>query len=290
MRAAPEAVLRGARLLKAEPVGWTRAMRGYTAAERWVVRFADGSSAFFKAATNERTAETLRAEHHVYASLEAAFMARMLGWEDGDLPLIALEDLSYAHWPPPWSERQVGRALELLAEIAATPPPPGLPGVEELVPRDGWAAVARDPEPFLSLGLADAAWLDRVLPTLVVAEAAAPMRGSHLLHTDVRSDNLCFPEDGIRVVDWNWACLGSPKLDLAAFLPSLAAEGGPPPDALLKGEAELAALLSGYFAARAGLPPPSPGSRVREIALVQLTTSLPWAARELGLPEPSPQS
>src|SRR2546423_5791636 len=113
MRAAPEAVLGGARLLRAEPVGWTRALRGYTPAERWVVRFADGSSAFFKAATNERTAETLRAERHVYASLEAAFMARMLGWEDGDLPLIALEDLGHAHWPPPWSERQVGRALEL---------------------------------------------------------------------------------------------------------------------------------------------------------------------------------
>jgi len=35
------------------------------------------------------------------------------------------------------------------------------------------------------------------------------------------------------------------------------AEGGPAPEAILpEGGAELAALFSGYFAARAGLPPP----------------------------------
>ena len=42
--------------------------------------------------------------------------------------------------------------------------------------------------------------------------------------------------------------------------------------------------MSGYFAARAGLPVIPNAPRVRAVQLAQLRTALPWAQRALGLP------
>jgi thiamine kinase-like enzyme len=50
-----------------------------------------------------------------------------------------------------------------------------------------------------------------------------------LLHFDVRSDNLCFRDGRALLIDWNLACIGNPVVDVAAWLPSLHAEGVRPP-------------------------------------------------------------
>jgi hypothetical protein len=50
----------------------------------------------------------------------------------------------------------------------------------------------------------------------------------------------------------------------------------------------MAALVSGFFAARAGLPVIPQAPRVREVQRVQLAAALPWAARVLDLPPPLP--
>jgi aminoglycoside phosphotransferase (APT) family kinase protein len=102
----------------------------------------------------------------------------------------------------------------------------------------------------------------------------------------VRSDNVCFVGDRAVLVDWNWAAIGNPVIDLAAWLPSLHAEGGPPPEEILFGEPEAASLIAGFFAARAGLPPPPTAPKVRHVQLEQLRTALHWAARALALPPP----
>jgi Ser/Thr protein kinase RdoA (MazF antagonist) len=132
------------------------------------------------------------------------------------------------------------------------------------------------------------AWLEAALPDLLAAEGAAVLDGPDLLHADVRSDNLCFQGSRAILVDWNWACRGNGRFDIAAWLPSLYAEGGPAPETILPDEPELAALLSGFWAAQAGLPPPPDASGVREVQLLQLRTALPWAARALSLPPISP--
>jgi hypothetical protein len=79
---------------------------------------------------------------------------------------------------------------------------------------------------------------------------------------------------------------GQPRVRRRLLAPSLHAEGGPPPEAILPRAPEVAAVLAGYFAARAGLPPPRPGSRVRDVQRQQLSTALPWACRALGLAVP----
>lgn len=87
-------------------------------------------------------------------------------------------------------------------------------------------------------------------------------------------------------MDWNLACLSNGRLDLGFWLPSLAFEGGPEPEAILPDAPEVAAWVSGFFAARAGLPEIADAPRVRLVQRQQLTTALPWAARALGLPPP----
>jgi hypothetical protein len=95
----------------------------------------------------------------------------------------------------------------------------------------------------------------------------------------------------VLLVDWNHACVGNALVDTAAWLPSLASEGGPAPEAILPagtpGLPEVAALLAGYFSARAGLPAIPQAPHARRLQSEQAATALPWAARLLGLAPPS---
>ena len=88
------------------------------------------------------------------------------------------------------------------------------------------------------------------------------------------------------LIDWAEACCGNAALDLGAWLPSLAFEGGPLPEQLLPDRPEIAAWLCGYFAARAGLPTIPDAPRVRQVQREQLGTALPWMVRALALPPP----
>ncbi|HEY7907413.1 MAG TPA: phosphotransferase [Thermomicrobiales bacterium] len=285
MTPSPELKSRVVHLLGADPVMWTPMRRGYTPAGRWVVRFATGRSAFVKVGTTPDTSAWLRAEYGIYSRLRGDFLPVLLGWEDGEAPVLVLEDLSQAAWPPPWSPGRVEQVRAALAAIAATPPPPGTPSIAvSHSTLRSWGTVASDPAPFLSLGLCSPEWLAAALPPLLAADAAAALDGEHLLHMDVRSDNLCFVGEQAVLVDWNGACRGNPLVDLAAWLPSLAAEGGPDPLTILPDAPEMAALMAGYFAARAGLPHPVGAPRVRAVQLTQLRVALPWAAASLGLP------
>jgi hypothetical protein len=267
--------------LPARPVGARQIRRGFAANNaKWVVSLASGRSVFVKAATDEMSAGFLRDEHAVYQTAAALFMPRLLGWRDadGDLPVLVLEDLSAAEWPPPWTDAAVAAVLRTLDEVAATPPPDALPRADEDEDwTTGWDVVARDPVPFLSLGLASPAWLERHIDALRSASHAAPLAGTALLHLDVRSDNLCIRDGRAVLVDWNLAERGNPLLDIAFWLPSLRHEGGPEPDEVCPAAKPFAASVAGFFACRAGLPPPATAPTVRQVQLDQLRVALPWA-------------
>jgi hypothetical protein len=274
-------------LLGARPVARHRVERGgYTPAERSVVTVEDGRSVFVKQATNELTAGWLRDEHRMYAALQAAYMPRMLAWHDAEQPLLVLEDLSAAFWPPPWTDARVASVLEMLRGVAGTPPPTWLPsaGSSGFLER-GWRFVADDSGPLLSTAIVTAHWLAAALPVLIAASDACPLDGEQLLHLDVRSDNICFREDGSAVlVDWNLAVRGDARLDIAFWLPTLVGEGGPMPEEILPSAGPEAAFVSGFFAARAGQPPIPGAPAIRPLQLAQLRDALPWACRALGLP------
>jgi hypothetical protein len=290
----PADVERARRALGVRPVAWRPVeAHGAPSTRRFLVDLPDGSSAFVKIAAFGYVAEWFRDERAAYRAFEGApFIPRLLGWDDdGIAPLLAIEDLSAARWPPPWDRASIDAVKTTLHEIHATTPRGPLPTAEERqFGLDSWPNLIDDPAPFLSTGICSPAWLEQHLPTLAAASAAARIDGSASLHFDVRSDNLCFREGRAILVDWNHACIGNRQLDTAAWLPSLQVEGGPLPEEVLSDEEglpELAALLAGYFCARAGLPEIPQAPHVRRLQREQAATSLPWAARLLGLPPPT---
>ena len=282
----PEAVARTERLLGGRAASWERVeSRGWARNEHWTLVLEDGARAFAKSAWLEPSVTWMRREREVYERVSGPFMPQLLGWEDGERPLLVLEDLTEgAYFPPPWRPGDVEAVVATLAELGAMSVP-SLPAFPETWPQ--WTAVADDSAPFLSLGIASSDWLDRTLPELLAAESALTFSGPAVLHGDVRSDNLCIRADRAVLVDWNHACLGNPGFDVAAWLPSLTLEGGPPPDDVADAAAsQFAVAIAGYFAAHAGLPPEEGAPLVRGFQLAQLEVALPWACRVLGIAPP----
>ena len=283
-----EALL-GARVLSLEPV----AGRGYTHAGRHRAVLDDGRSVFVKSAVDDLSAGWLRLEHVVYEAVHGSFLPTCHAYDERDgLPLLVLEDLSDAHWPPPWRDGDIAAVRSALEGVAASDAPAGLTPIGDWKASwfSCWRTVRDEPEPFLATGVASRAWLDEHLPELEAAAARAPLDdGSSLLHLDVRSDNVALTTRGALLVDWNWASRGNPVVDLVGWAPSLCIETGMRPEDVVdaEGVGELAALISGVWASVAGLPPPPTAEqRLRDAQVAQLRVCLPWACRVLGVPEP----
>lgn len=283
---------RVARLLGVRPTGWQRRAAPWQPQDavaggndRFTVALADGRKVFVKAATSPYLARALRREAEVYAHLPADFAPELICFEDDPAqPMIVLEDLSEADWSVHWDTGRVSAVRETLACVATTPAPPNTLSATEAFSTSGdWADLSKDPAAFLATGIRSSSWLDRNLTALQEAATAAPIEGDALLHLDVRSDNLCFRDGKAILVDWNWACIGQPALDVAAWLPSLATEGGPRPWEILPGTGNYAALLAGVWATVVGLPPPPTAPTVRDLQRRQLEVALAWAERELNL-------
>ena len=120
---------------------------------------------------------------------------------------------------------------------------------------------------------------------LAAAAEGAALVGHCPTHLDVRSDNICFRDGRALLVDWNQTVLAHQDVDIACWLPSLHAEDGPAPEEILPDAGPLAAVISGFFAERAGKPIIPTAPRVRVVQKQQLRTALPWAVRALELPE-----
>lgn len=259
---------------------------GYTPALRRRLDLADGRQVFLKAPGNALTAEWLRREQEIYSALKGEFMPTVLGMGRGDVPWLALEFLP-SGWPPPWTEEAIAAVHASLAALHGVPAPAGIaPLPADAAYLTGWSTVAAGPAPFLSTGVCDEGWLTRHLPALLEASGSGAAAGTSVLHLDVRSDNVCVTARGAMLVDWNWVALGNPQLDVAFWLPSLTLETGRPPDTAGL-DPRIVAMVAGFFAAFAGEPAIPDAPKVRDFQRAQLQVALPWAARALGLPEPT---
>ncbi len=135
------------------PAVWTEVKGGYTPAIRYAVR-SGARRAFVKIATTPLTVTMLRREIKAYNAVSGPFCAKVFGWyDDADQTLLCIEDLSLAHWPPPWRDKHIVAALETIDQLHKTPAM--LPSYDAVHGwhRPGWCVVSSDPWPFLSLGL-----------------------------------------------------------------------------------------------------------------------------------------
>ncbi|MDC9825729.1 phosphotransferase [Devosia sp. ZB163] len=285
-RPAPEIVARVERLLGWAPESWRPVHGGYTPTARYAVA-AGKRTGFVKVATTDVTARQINCEIVAYSGISGDFVPRCYGADpDPDTPILIIEDLSAAAWPPPWTEAAVDQVLEAIDRMHATPSTLEHGGLLE-GREAGWPTVAADPESFLSLGLVTADWLDSALPALIAAERSCHLAGDALTHLDLRSDNLCVTPSGVKFIDWAEACRSAADVDLGFFLPSLAYENGPRPETILPERPDIAALVAGFFASRAGKPDIPLSPFVRRVQREQLSTALPWAIRALDLPPPA---
>jgi hypothetical protein len=277
------------REFRKKSITWSSLDSGFSMAGKWIVHFEGGSSAFVKVALDQTAAIDLRIEYLIYSRISSDFLPALLGWsDDTENPVLMLEDLSEAEWSPLWTNKRIDAVLKTLNDIIATPPPQELQKVINSNNNKGfWIKIAEDPKSFLSLGICNHVWLETALPILISAEASAPIDGENLIHLDVRSENLCFKNEKAILLDWSYAFVGNGKLTTAKWLPSLYADGGPPPCKILPNEPELASFVSGYWAYYAGLFANAIGlEKLQQFQLMQLKSSLLWSVRELYLPHP----
>lgn len=119
-----------------------------------------------------------------------------------------------------------------------------------------------------------------------------------LMHFDTRSDNVRLDGDVLRMFDWPFASVGPHEFEIAAFAQSIASEGGPAPEEVVDRYADVLPVrtpalrasiagIAGYFADRAPRPPLAGLPRLRSVQRRQLKATLSWAARVLGLPDPT---
>ncbi len=200
-----------------------------------------------------------------------------------------LQDVAGRQPALPWRHDElveVLHAVDRLGEVL-TPAPIDAPPASQAYaePFSGWRTLAADGA---RADLLDA-WSRAHLDRLAGLEATWPAfaEGISLLHTDLRADNLLLTADGVVVVDWPWACVGSPLLDVVGLSPSVAMQGGPEPGELLAMTAAgraadrdavtaLACALAGYFTEEALQPAPSGLPTVRAFQAAQGAVARRW--------------
>jgi aminoglycoside phosphotransferase (APT) family kinase protein len=262
------------------------------------VRCADGTLAFCKAvgdAANADSPQMHRAEARNTAALPPLAPAPKLisSYDDGTWVALLLEDVDGHHPAQPWQPAELARVVAAIDELAAllTPCPVAVADVAEGWQDEftNWRLLVEEPLP----GLDD--WSLRHLDELAGLESqwGQAATGDTLLHMDLRADNLLVTDDRVWVVDWPWAVRGHPLLDLIAFAPSVTMQGGPEPGELLRlsrtgraGDRDrllpLVAVVAGYFARRALLPPPPGLPTVRAFQAAQGEVTMRWLASLTG--------
>ncbi len=304
----PVAVRAGIGDVCGSPVESVRTQRGgFSPGVAARVCCVDGQRYFVKAVCEEPNAQSYRAhrrEAEVLAELgrlpgagTLRFPALRGIFDDGLWVALVLEDVD-GHQPVlPWQAGELARVVSALQQMAEvlTPPPiaaaaaqdayaDSFMGWRKLGEADGSLADQLDP------------WSRRHLERLADVELTWPQyaAGQTLLHTDLRADNLLITRDCVVVVDWPWACVGSPLLDLVGFAPSVKMQGGPDPAELLRmtvagrgadpdAVAALACALAGYFTEAARNPAPPGLPTLRAFQAAQGVVARRWVADLLRL-------
>jgi hypothetical protein len=285
-------------------VAASTATTGFSPGFAGVLELKGGGTVFVKAMSEANHPHSIwlnRREAHVVRALPSGAPVAPLLWEhDADgwhllgfeaLPGPALEPTSPADRAAAW---------ELYARVAAIDARPilvdgsPLKRFEDSLAGlfDRWARLTDAPDAAERTAIHgdDAAWILNHADTLKAWESgAAPhTRGTALVHADLRLDNMVRGADGRAVaVDWPWACIGAPWLDLISSCCALATHTGIPARDLFRShplaesvsiEAERAVVcvIAGYFCHVSTEPAPPTLPGLRDFQLAQAGPAVTW--------------
>jgi aminoglycoside phosphotransferase len=205
---------------------------GFTPGVAARLLLADGRRCFVKVASasfGEWVRTAYRHEASINIHLPAAVPAPRM-WsviDDGDWVCLIFDDVPGRFPSPSWNGDDLPRVLEAmdLSARALTPNPiPIAASVRDAfaaVLGGSWQRLQDDP----ALAEADP-WAARHLTDLIAREPHwnDGVDGTTLLHLDLRRDNILLTPTEVMFVDWAWPAVGAAWLDLACFLPTVAAQ------------------------------------------------------------------
>jgi hypothetical protein len=195
---------------------------------------ADGTRAFVKAIANPGWRFLYEREARLAPHLPDGppFPHLRFTIDDGVWIALGFDVIDGREATIPWNERDLDRVLIAHRTMAdrLDPSPTRIERAGEMwgAAFMRWRDVARDGE--LADRLPDG-WT-RHLVELTDLEAAWPELtvGDHLVHLDLRADNILLTEDDVFVVDWAFAARGQPWMDLVCLLSNVGGRRGPDPE------------------------------------------------------------
>lgn len=261
------------------------------------LRLVDGRRVFVKTvseAANPDTPMMHRREAQIVAALPASAPVPRLLWtyDENGWVALAYEDVDGRHPGAPWTDADLVLVVEALRKMSRdlTPSPIATevtaPGAFERG-INGWHIAMVRGEQRLD------PWCMKHLAQLADLESRAPAAaaGETLLHFDTRADNILITGDRVFVIDWPSARIGAAFVDWLIMAPSVAMQGGPPPDEFM-GRFDLSGVsrddfdailcsAAGYWVVHAFDPPPPGLPTVRAFQAAQGEVALAWLRERL---------
>ncbi len=278
-------------------------IHGFSPALASRLSLADGRQVFVKAIGPDYESgapggqDIYRREARIAAGLpgSAPVPRLMESWEADDWVVLLFEEIDGWHPAFPWQEQEFDRVLEALTLLAdqLTPSPLSAPKASIPGEQNYWAMLSDEPAaliPLVGLDLWVRDNLDRL--TKIATTSGQAFEGSTLLHSDIRADNILLTDGRVYFVDWPHATVGAAWLDLLYFLPSVAMQGGPDPQATFwshpvangaRGDTVRSVLagMAGFFIYGAAQPPPPGLPTVRRFQLAQGIEAVRWLRQML---------
>lgn len=254
---------------------------------------ADGTRAFVKVtgtAFNDRSTDFHRQEATIVGSLSSPAIPALLGVVDlGDWVAIVSEEIDGLPPELPWRDEAIAAVFDACHAISAFP----AGHLDDLQSSVGsmfelWDEIVEVP-PELS-------WAATRVGALRDLAASVDVRGSALVHGDLRADNVLLRPDGSAViVDWPWANHGAAWFDPVTLLFNVRLyDAGADVEQWLRHPAfdgatregidALLAAAAGFFLAHSQRPPERGVERVRQFQLDQARVVLQWLEERAAVP------
>jgi aminoglycoside phosphotransferase (APT) family kinase protein len=255
-----------------------------------------GRRAFVKSVSSlisKPSAEANRREIRVMSALHDNHRVPKLlySFEEGSWITLIYEIVEGKHPDLPWNDDELDFVLSELAELSSSLTPCPHPEVfTNLAERDqdtftGWRRFFYERSTMSRL---EDPWVEKNFEALVQLETnwAAASKGTSLVHTDLRADQILITDSKAVFLDWPHAKIGASWIDFLFMFPSIVLQKGPSMSALVQrsplahvSKADLSsvgAALAGFFLWNSLQPPPPRLTTLREFQRKQGNVVVRW--------------